>query len=214
MSETGTVNIRGKDYKTVALRVNEFRDKFPDYSIENDVISSETRVVVKTTIKTPDGRVISTGYAEEERDSTNINKTSALENCETSAVGRALAFLGFGGSEIASANEISDAIIKQTKKDAIEYFSSYMSYVRDNLDLVVMVVSASAYKDVEGMEEEYAAASSDAAGMWYDLSEDAQMKLYGLAPTKGGIFTTEQRKLIKEELPSIYKSMKGVDSNE
>jgi len=47
------------------------------------------------------------------RGSTTINKTSAMENCETSAVGRALAFAGFGGSEIASANEVEAALAKQ-----------------------------------------------------------------------------------------------------
>jgi hypothetical protein len=59
-----------------------------------------------------------TGYAEEKRGSTQINKTSALENCETSAIGRALAAAGFGGTEYASANEVQNAIHQQeTKQD-------------------------------------------------------------------------------------------------
>jgi hypothetical protein len=48
--------------------------------------------------------------------SSNINKTSYVENCETSAIGRALAMLGIGiDTSIASANEVSDAISKQDK---------------------------------------------------------------------------------------------------
>ena len=60
------------------------------------------------------GRVVATGHAHEERGSSNINKTSFVENCETSAIGRALAMLGIGiDTSIASANEVEDAIAQQ-----------------------------------------------------------------------------------------------------
>jgi deoxycytidylate deaminase len=65
------------------------------------------------TILNEQNRIIATGHAEEKRKASQINSTSALENCETSAIGRALAGAGFGGSEFASANEVQNAIQQQ-----------------------------------------------------------------------------------------------------
>ena len=117
------VNIHGKEYKTVAERIQEFREKHPTHAIRTDLISDDGNlVVIKATIGVyvtthevvaPAFNIISTGYAEEIRGSSMINKTSALENAETSAVGRALAFFGLGGTEIASADEVASAIHAQ-----------------------------------------------------------------------------------------------------
>jgi len=112
-----TTNIRGKQYVEVNERIKYLRqeDSLKDYSIltEFPMLDSEM-CVCKCTIATPQGKVIATGHAHEERGSSNINKTSYVENCETSAVGRALAMLGIGiDASIASANEVSDAIAKQ-----------------------------------------------------------------------------------------------------
>jgi len=63
-----------------------------------------------------DKKYISTGYAEEKRTASRINQTSAVENCETSAVGRALAFCGFTNDQIASAEELSSALENQDVK--------------------------------------------------------------------------------------------------
>jgi hypothetical protein len=68
---------------------------------------------MKATISDEKGRVIATGHAEEVRASSQINKTSALENAETSAIGRALAALGMAGTEFASADEVAQAIKQQ-----------------------------------------------------------------------------------------------------
>ena len=71
--------------------------------------------VCKCIIADPNQRVIATGHAHEERASSHINKTSYVENCETSAIGRALAMMGIGiDTSIASANEVNDAIAKQS----------------------------------------------------------------------------------------------------
>jgi hypothetical protein len=108
------VKIHGKEYKTVAERINEFRSIHPDWSVQTDLVSDDgVLVVMKSTISDHE-RILSTGYAEEIRGSSMINKTSALENAETSAVGRALAFFGLGGTEIASADEVASAIQAQT----------------------------------------------------------------------------------------------------
>jgi hypothetical protein len=111
---TGIVNIRGKEYMTVALRVQHFREKHPMWAIETHVEDrTEDYVVMRCEISNEEGRILATGHAEEFRKSSQINSTSALENAETSCIGRALASLGFGGSEFASANEVQNAIAQQ-----------------------------------------------------------------------------------------------------
>lgn len=118
-AETGIINIRGKEYQTVALRVQLFRERFPDWTLETTPISrDEDCVVMRAAISNPEGRLIATGHAEEYRKSSQINRTSALENAETSAIGRALAALGIGGTEFATANEVQNAIHQQVNREA------------------------------------------------------------------------------------------------
>lgn len=119
----GIVKIHGKEYLTVAKRVSNFRsnEKYQNYSLETEVVElDDQKVVMKAFISNENGRVIATGHAEEKRQSSMINKTSALENCETSAIGRALASLGFGGTEFASANEVENAIAQQQETNTNE----------------------------------------------------------------------------------------------
>jgi len=115
--QTGIVKIGAREYKTVALRVQEFREAFPlasGWSLRSKIIQlDDDKVIIRAVVANPEGRIIGTGYAEEYRKSSRINATSALENCETSALGRALASCGFGGSEYASANEVQGAIATQ-----------------------------------------------------------------------------------------------------
>ena len=109
-----TIDIDGKAYTTVTNRITIFRRYFSDYSIVTDVLQNDDiKVVVQTKITTPSGVVIATGLAEEFRGKNIINTTSALENAETSSIGRALACLSLGGSEYASANEVENAISQQ-----------------------------------------------------------------------------------------------------
>lgn len=100
-----------KKYTQVVHRMEAFRKHFGfDYSVLTEIITADqTRVVMKSSITDADGRVIGTGYAEEIRNVGPVNKTSAVENAETSAIGRCLASLGFSGGEYASANEM-DAV--------------------------------------------------------------------------------------------------------
>lgn len=115
--DTGKVNIHGKEYETVASRVQKFRSDKEigiKYSIETELMDANDKtVVMKALIKNMEGKIIATGYAEENRNSSMINKTSALENCETSAIGRALANFGMAGTEYASADEVANAISQQ-----------------------------------------------------------------------------------------------------
>lgn len=117
--DTGKVNIHGKEYTTVAARVQMFREKHgEEYGIQTEVLEMNDDVVVmKASIyKLGNGLVghlIATGHAEERRASSQINRTSALENAETSAIGRALAAFGLAGTEFASADEVAGAIKQQ-----------------------------------------------------------------------------------------------------
>jgi len=118
MNKKGVVNIHGKEYITVGKRVYDFREKFPKYRLLTEIIvENDNKINMKAKIKDDDNNIISTGYSEEIRSSSNINKTSALENAETSAVGRALAFFhgDYMGTDynIASAEEIQQARKRQ-----------------------------------------------------------------------------------------------------
>lgn len=102
------VKIQGKDYVLVSDRVLYFNETYKDGSIETELISNwdSELVVVKATVS-PDGKRKFTGYSQATVGNGFINKTSALENCETSAVGRALGMMGIGVIEsIASADEL------------------------------------------------------------------------------------------------------------
>jgi hypothetical protein len=109
-----TVNIHGKSYETVASRVSRFREKYGyEYAITTEIHSIDEKTVVMKASISSEGVVRATGYAEESRTSSSINRTSALENCETSAIGRALAAFGMAGTEYASADEVAQAIHQQ-----------------------------------------------------------------------------------------------------
>jgi hypothetical protein len=113
-AKDGIVNIHGRDYQTVALRVKNFRDAHKDFRLMTEIVHrDEDCVVMRAIIADPSGAVIATGHAEEYRADGQINKTSALENAETSAIGRALAAFGLGGTEFASADEVARAVSGQ-----------------------------------------------------------------------------------------------------
>ena len=108
------VMIHNKAYKTVAERVNEIHqaEKGKKLSVETELIRFDAGIaVVQATVTTEQG--VFQGLAYESADSSQINKTSSLENCETSAIGRALAAAGYAGSEYASANEVQNAVHQQ-----------------------------------------------------------------------------------------------------
>lgn len=132
--EIGTTNIKGKEYAEVNQRIKAFRMVYPTGMIKTEMISNVDGVCVfrayvysepyKTTNVTTDGDIkvdtlqqghlLATGTAYEKENSTFINKTSYIENCETSALGRALGIAGFGiDTSVASAEEVQNAINNQ-----------------------------------------------------------------------------------------------------
>lgn len=114
-----TTDVKGKAYAEVNQRVKAFRSLYPNGAIMTEMISNEEGICVfKASILDDDGDLIATGTAYEKESSSYINKTSYIENCETSAVGRALGFCGFGiDTSIASAEEVENAINNQQRND-------------------------------------------------------------------------------------------------
>ncbi len=115
-----TTDIKGKDYAEVNQRIKAFRMVEPDGSIIPEILSLENGVcLMKVTVMSGEGKVLGVGHAYEKEGSTFINKTSYIENCETSAVGRALGMCGFGiDTSVASYEEVANAIENQNPQKA------------------------------------------------------------------------------------------------
>lgn len=142
-----TVNIKGKEYVEVNERLKYFRKNYKDYSLETEIVSLSTGIVtMRAIIKNESGRIIATGFAQEKESSSYINKTSFIENCETSAWGRALGNLGIGiDTSIASKEEVENAITNQdndldiieglktmdTSENAHAYYEEYKDSVQN-----------------------------------------------------------------------------------
>lgn len=139
-----TTDIKGKDYAEVNQRIKAFRMVYPTGFIATEMVSNENGVCI---FKAQAGyydaengeiKVLGSGTAYEKEGSTFINKTSYIENCETSAVGRALGMCGFGiDTSVASAEEVENAMANQEQEEQkaspkqIEVLSKY--YKGDNL---------------------------------------------------------------------------------
>lgn len=109
-----TVNIKGKEYVEVNVRIKAFRDMYPDGSIMTEIVSHQDGVCVIKAIAIIGGQIRATGHAYEKEGSTFINKTSYIENAETSAIGRCLGCLGIGiDTSVASVEEVANAIKQQ-----------------------------------------------------------------------------------------------------
>lgn len=183
------VDIHGKKYFTVAERVSSFRESAPEFTIETEIVRWEgDDVVVKASISN-NGKLIATGLAHEVRGSTNINKTSHVENCETSAIGRCLAAFGLGGTEYASADEVANAIAqqnnKQFEKDLNEALIENTATILRYSESIMAIKTGIALGNLSVASEE-----------WFSLDNDAKTKLWK-APSKGGVFTTQEREVIK-----------------
>jgi hypothetical protein len=122
-----SVNIKGKDYIEVSERVKEFHNLYKNGRISTEIISQGDGVIVMKSTVVPDianPERYFTGLAYERENGSYINKTSYIENCETSSVGRALGFLGIGiDASIASADEVKLAIKQQSASKAPDKIS-------------------------------------------------------------------------------------------
>lgn len=144
-----TLPLRGKEYREVFQRVKAFRMLYPNGQITTEIISHENGVVVMKATVTDGGLgVIRTGLRYEKEGSTNVNKTSYIENCETSRVGRALRFRGIGiDMSIASAEEAINATLNQGKSEAKESMNEFCEYCGN---LVEPAIAAESKKACQG----------------------------------------------------------------
>ena len=112
-----TINIKGKEYITVNERLKHFRSQkqYAGWRINEEVeILNENEGVFKVTVYNSEGEPMASAHAQEYRDNTYINKTSFVENGFTSALGRALGYLGIGiDTSIASGEEMQNAVSNQ-----------------------------------------------------------------------------------------------------
>ena len=181
----GIVKIHGKEYKTVAKRVADFRDAYPNHRLVTELVSADDeRVVMVSKVFDTDDRLVSTGWAEERRDASRLHATSSLEICETSACGRAVSLLhrDLMGTEIASADEVANAIQQQqdtgpimAHNEALQRNYASVYFIKEHLELKAWEAVAEA---------------------WGEITNDDKKALW-VAPSKGGIFTTAERSDLK-----------------
>lgn len=145
-SEMKTTDIKGKAYVEVNERIKGFRKLFPNGTISTEIASLDDGVVViKATVLDEEGRVLGVGHAYEKENSTFINKTSYIENAETSAVGRALGMIGIGiDTSVASYEEVANAMEQQKKSgrkkdvivdepiEVVDHRAELRKYIKDN----------------------------------------------------------------------------------
>ncbi len=131
--DLASIPFKGKEYVMVNERIRAFREMCPSGSITTDIISMENGVVtMKATVCDEDGKIIGTGIAQEKETSSYINKTSYVENCETSAVGRALGMCGIGSYDaVSTAEELANAVTNQGKKNREPDYSKELASDRE-----------------------------------------------------------------------------------
>ena len=110
-----TTDIKGKQYSEVSQRIKAFRLVHPSGCITTEIIDMDNGIVtMKASVFDEQNHLLGTGFAQEKENSSFINKTSYIENCETSAIGRALGMCGYGVDvSVASAEEVQNAIHNQ-----------------------------------------------------------------------------------------------------
>lgn len=151
-----TVDIKGKNYVMVNDRIKRLREYMPNSRIETEIVSLVDGIVtMKATLYDDEGNLVSTGHAQEKESNGFINKTSFVENCETSCIGRCLAIAGIGiDDSLGSADEVANAMMnqgdKKTKKE---------EPVRTYRDQVILFckdhdVSMAEIKEIYGLTKE------------------------------------------------------------
>lgn len=149
-------DIKGKGYAQVNSRIMAFRKLFPEGLIKTEIVSNEpdekgihTAVMRAYAYETDGGKLLGTGTAYEKENSTFINKTSYLENVETSAVGRCLGMLGLGVDEaFASAEEVQTAQANQQEKPKQEKQKKVSTASEPQITLIKKLYNP---EEIEGM---------------------------------------------------------------
>lgn len=188
----GIVPLGDKWYVTVAARLKEFREepRFKGWSLETVPTYNDGSVLVAALIKDVGGRVRATGHSEKPWSKGVGTTRQGVERAETAAVGRALVTLGLLADHgIASWEEVADSVMEERDTAAKELakLREHTRCISDNL------------KAVYTMHRAMLADRWDIVVEWYfSLEERDQIALFGVAPTKGGIWSTAERAALKE----------------
>lgn len=170
-----TTNIKGKPYVEVNERIRWLRENYPHATLLTEIISNEGNTVIMKATLVIDEKIISTGHAMEVKGDGMVNKTSHLENAETSAWGRCLAGAGIGVTDsIASAEEVANAIAQQEapEREKAKVAADAYPQGKDNIQKALDALrKAFAEKDYEKADEIKAWAEANDAAQVYDLHE-------------------------------------------
>lgn len=155
-----TTDVKGKSYAEVNQRIKAFRLICPNGSIDNEILSIEGGVcIMKSTVKDENGNILGTGHAYEKEGSTYINKTSYIENCETSAVGRALGMCGIGiDTSVASYEEVANAVEQQKSTKNPD---KPADFVKSNANYCSVIAAAKGITEKEVLEKAIETAKTD-----------------------------------------------------
>lgn len=183
-----TINLKGKEYVTVNERLKEFRKNFKDYSLTTEIIELTPEVcTIKAVITDDKGVVRATGLAQELRQASFVNKTSYVENCETSAWGRALGNFGIGiDSSICTADELLMALNAQQKPEPKPQKPELSIDERCNAFINFITTAGWAQLNDDKIKTRYNNLCHDAgADKAEQLSRAWQCRLAAIAPLEG-----------------------------
>ena len=144
-------------YEPVADRIAKFWEKYPQGRIHTEIkLINETEIVIMASIFTDreDTRPAAIDFAQETRGSSAINKTSFIENCSTSAIGRALSALGFQSKK-------DGKVARPSQEEMIKVSSAAIDGVVKDLEGRASVLALSS--DVDGLRELYSEAKNAGA---------------------------------------------------
>lgn len=146
-----SIDIKGKQYAPVNERIKAFREVYPNGRIKTEIISQEDGVIViEATVYNNEDRIIANAHAYEKENSSFINKTSYVENCETSAIGRALGIAGFGVDiSVSSYEEVENAIENQD----VPITKSQYEELLDNKDKLIEVFKEKGIKGAKDLKK-------------------------------------------------------------
>ena len=152
------MEIKGKNYIEVNQRIKAFRMLYPTGYIVTEILGLENGIcTMKATVGyyneqgTP--HALATGTAQEKESSSFINKTSFVENTETSCIGRALGMCGFGiDTSIASFEEVSNAIANQNKPNRQDVTYIRQNCTQEQIDKLLSKYNVSKLEDISAQD--------------------------------------------------------------
>lgn len=152
------IDVKGKEYVMVNQRIKAFRMVYPGGAIKSTPIKiDDNEAIFMTECFDEDGKLLATGHARELRSASFINKTSYIENCETSAVGRALGMCGFGiDTSVASAEEVQNAQAQQEQANKVTErdMDELVAYCTE--EQIQKLLDAKGVANIEDLPRDYA----------------------------------------------------------